>query len=63
MVLMALVAPMWINGLLRTIALKDLATHMSIPTGETLLTLGLIIDYLPFMLMPIYLVITGIYEV
>lgn len=60
MVLMALVAPMWINGLLRTIALKDLATRMSIPTGETLLTLGLIIDYLPFMLMPIYLVITGI---
>lgn len=60
MVLMALVAPMWINGLLRTIALKDLATLMGIPTGETLLTLGLIIDYLPFMLMPIYLVITGI---
>ena len=60
MVLMALVAPMWINGLLRTIALKDLAIRMNIPTGETLLTLGLIIDYLPFMLMPIYLVITGI---
>lgn len=60
MVLMALVAPMWINGLLRTIALKDLATMWHIPTGETLLTLGLIIDYLPFMLMPIYLVITGI---
>ena len=60
MVLMALVAPMWINGLLRTIALKDLATLMNIPNGETLLTLGLIIDYLPFMLMPIYLVITGI---
>ncbi|MCQ2381696.1 MAG: ABC transporter permease [Clostridia bacterium] len=60
MLLMALVAPMWINGLLRTIALKDLATMMKIPAGETLLTLGLIIDYLPFMLMPIYLVITGI---
>ena len=60
MVLMALVAPMWINGLLRTIALKDLATLLHMPAGETLLTLGLIIDYLPFMLMPIYLVITGI---
>ena len=60
MMLMALIAPMWINGLLRTIALKDLATLLNIPTGETLLTLGLIIDYLPFMLMPIYLVITGI---
>ncbi len=72
MVLMALVAPMWINGLLRTIALKDLVTlidtffmeklgfSLGFETGETLLTLGLIIDYLPFMLMPIYLVITGI---
>ena len=72
MILMALVAPMWINGLLRTIALKDLVSfatdliakasgqELSTPTGETLLTLGLIIDYLPFMLMPIYLVITGI---
>ena len=63
---MALVAPMWINGLLRTIALKDLTTMLDentflhLTTGETLLTLGLIIDYLPFMLMPIYLVITGI---
>ena len=60
MVLMALVAPMWINGLLRTIALKDLATMWGIPAGETLLTLWLVIDYLPFMLLPIYLVITGI---
>ena len=72
MVLMALVAPMWINGLLRTIALKNLVTlidtffmeklgfSLGLETGETLLTLGLIIDYLPFMLMPIYLVITGI---
>ena len=58
--LMALVAPMWINGLLRTIALKDLATLVGLPTGEFLLILGLTIDYLPFMLMPIYLVITGI---
>lgn len=72
MILMALVAPMWINGLLRTIALKNLVTmtdaffvdkfgfSLGFEAGETLLTLGLIIDYLPFMLMPIYLVITGI---
>lgn len=58
--LMALVAPMWINGLLRTIALKDLATLIGLPTGEFLLILGLTLDYLPFMIMPIYAVITGI---
>lgn len=58
--LMALVAPMWINGLLRTVALKELATMMNIATGEFLLVLGLTIDYLPFMIMPIYTVITGI---
>lgn len=60
LILMALVAPMWINGLLRTIALKDLATLIGWSAGEDLLILGLTIDYLPFMLMPIYLVITGI---
>ena len=58
--LTAVVAPMWINGLLRTVALKELATMINIPTGEFLLVLGLTIDYLPFMLMPIYTVITGI---
>ena len=46
MILMALVAPMWINGLLRTIALKELSTMINFEAGETLLTLGLIIDYL-----------------
>lgn len=58
--LMALVAPMWVNGLLRTVALKDLASLIGIPNGEFLLILGLTIDYLPFMMMPIYTVITGI---
>ncbi len=58
--LMALVAPMWINGLLRTIALKDLTTLLGWAAGEDLLILGLTIDYLPFMIMPTYLVITGI---
>ena len=58
--LMALTAPMWINGLLRTIALKDLTTLLGWSAGEDLLILGLTIDYLPFMIMPIYLVITGI---
>ena len=60
MTLMALTAPMWINGLLRTIALKDLTTLLGWAAGEDLLILGLTIDYLPFMIMPIYLVITGI---
>lgn len=58
--LMAVAAPMWINGLLRTIALKNLATMVGIPTGEFLLVLGLTIDYLPFMIMPIYNVLIGI---
>jgi spermidine/putrescine transport system permease protein len=58
--LTALIAPMWINGLLRTIALKDLATVIGIPNGQLLLLIGLTLDYLPFMIMPIYLVLSGI---
>ncbi len=59
-VLVALIAPMWVNGLLRTIAVKEFATMLGIPNGEFLLIIGLIMDYLPFMIMPVYLVLSGI---
>jgi spermidine/putrescine transport system permease protein len=58
--LMLLIAPMWINGLLRTIALKDLALLLHIPNGTGLLITGLVFDYLPFMVMPIFLVLSNI---
>jgi len=60
LILMLLIAPMWINGLLRTVALKNLATLVHIPNGTGLVVVGLVIDYLPFMIMPIYLVLANI---
>jgi spermidine/putrescine transport system permease protein len=58
--LIAVIAPMWINGLLRTIALQDLAILIGIPNGQGLLITGLVMDYLPFMIMPVYLSLSGI---
>ena len=58
--LMLMIAPMWVNGLLRTIALRDLAGIIGIERGTFLLVIGLTIDFLPFMVMPIYLVLSGI---
>jgi spermidine/putrescine transport system permease protein len=58
--LLLIIAPMWINGLLRTVALKNLAGLLHIPNGTGLVIIGLIFDYLPFMIMPIYLVLANI---
>jgi spermidine/putrescine transport system permease protein len=58
--LLLLIAPMWINGLLRTVALKNLAILLNIPNGTGLVIIGLVFDYLPFMIMPIYLVLSNI---
>jgi spermidine/putrescine transport system permease protein len=58
--LLLLIAPMWINGLLRTVALKNLAGVLQIPNGTGLVIIGLVFDYLPFMIMPIYLVLSNI---
>lgn len=60
LLLLLLIAPMWINGLLRTVALKNLAELLSIPNGRTLVIIGLVFDYLPFMILPIYLVLANI---
>jgi spermidine/putrescine transport system permease protein len=60
LLLLLLIAPMWINGLLRTVALKNLAGLVHIPNGAGLVIIGLVFDYLPFMIMPIYLVLSNI---
>jgi spermidine/putrescine transport system permease protein len=55
-ILLLLTAPMWVNGLLRTIALGELFASR----GAFMVIIGLTMDYLPFMLMPIYLVLKNI---
>ncbi len=52
--LLLFVTPMWINFVLRAMAMKELITLIGIPLGNTASIIGLVYDYLPFMILPIY---------
>ena len=46
--------PMWINILVRTLATVALFDFMHIPLGEGALMFGMVYNFLPFMIYPIY---------
>lgn len=48
------ILPMWINFLLRTLAIKELLFLMQLPLGVGATILGMVYDFLPFMILPIY---------
>lgn len=48
------ILPMWINVLIRTLATVSLFDFMSLPLGQGALIFGMIYNYLPFMIYPIY---------
>lgn len=48
------ILPMWINMLLRTLATVALFDVFSLPLDESALLFGLVYNFLPFMLFPIY---------
>ena len=54
---MLFILPMWINLLLRTIATVTLFDFMRLPLGEGALIFGMVYNFLPFMIYPIYNVI------
>ena len=51
---MLFILPMWINVLLRTLATVALFDYMNIPLGEGALVFGMVYNFLPFMIYPIY---------
>ena len=51
---MLFILPMWINVLLRTLATVALFDYMNIPLGEGALVFGMVYNFLPFMVLPIY---------
>lgn len=51
------VIPMWMNFVLRVIALKDLLYMMGISNGLFASVVGMVYDFFPFMLLPIYTVL------
>lgn len=46
--------PMWINCLVRTLSTVALFDFLRIPLGEGALLFGMVYDFLPFMIYPIY---------
>ena len=48
------ILPMWINILVRTLATVALFDFMSLPLGEGALIFGMVYNFLPFMIYPIY---------
>ena len=56
------IMPMWINALMRTLATAELFNVLGITLGKGTLLFGMTYDYLPFMIYPIYNVLTKIDE-
>ena len=52
------IIPMWMNFVLRVIALKSLLYLFGISNGFFAMIFGMVYDFLPFMLLPIYTVLT-----
>lgn len=48
------ILPMWINALMRTLATAELFNTLGISLGKGTLLFGMAYDYLPFMIYPIY---------
>ncbi|MBO5285794.1 MAG: ABC transporter permease [Clostridia bacterium] len=57
--LMLFIMPMWINFVLRAMAMKDLLTLIGVFEFNNYLNviIGMVYDYMPFMVMPIYTVL------
>lgn len=54
MMAMLFILPMWINVLLRTLATVALFDFLNLPLGEGALIFGMVYNFLPFMIYPIY---------
>ena len=53
-VVMLFILPMWINVLVRTLATVALFDFLRLPLGEGALIFGMVYNFLPFMIYPIY---------
>ena len=51
---MLFIMPMWINALMRTLATAELFNMLGITLGKGTLLFGMVYDYIPFMIYPIY---------
>lgn len=56
---MLFVLPMWINSLLRTYAVKIVLYMLEVSNAWVSVTVGMVYDFFPFMLLPLYSVLSG----
>ncbi len=56
---MLFVLPMWINSLLRIYAVKIVLYMLEISNAWVAVTVGMVYDFFPFMLLPLYSVLSG----
>ena len=54
LVVMLFILPLWINVLVRTLATVALFDFLRLPLGEGALIFGMVYNFLPFMIYPIY---------
>ena len=54
LLVMLFILPMWINFLIRTLATVALFDFLHLPLGEGALIFGMVYNFLPFMIYPIY---------
>ncbi len=52
--LLLFILPSWLNFVLRAMAMKELLAFLGIPLGSGANIIGLVYDYMPFMVMPLY---------
>lgn len=53
------IIPMWINFMLRIFALQSLLTMMGLRKGYAAAVIGMVYDFFPYMLLPIYTVLSN----
>jgi spermidine/putrescine transport system permease protein len=53
------VVPMWMNFMLRILALNNLLSMLGVPKGLFASVIGLVYDFFPYMLLPIYTVLSN----
>ena len=56
---MLFILPMWINSLLRTYAVKIVLYMFNMTNAWVAVSIGMVYDFFPFMLLPIYSVLSG----
>jgi spermidine/putrescine transport system permease protein len=58
-VVLLFIIPMWINFLLRTFSLRELLSILGLGEGYFSVLIGMVYDLFPFMLMPLYTILSG----